>query len=105
MSCYTLKGERPLMTRHDWITGRHKTGLTQIDAAKKLGMSQAYLSQLEKGTRVAGAALAEKAARFYNLTAALPLPQPDEAVSVDPDRLEKELAALGYPKFSHAFKS
>ncbi|MEQ1935691.1 MAG: helix-turn-helix transcriptional regulator [Fimbriimonadaceae bacterium] len=89
------------MSPHDWRVGRERRGLTQVVAAERFGVSQAYLSQLERGSRVAGAALAEKAATFYGLATALPLPEPDAAVRVDSDRIEKDLASLGYPKFAH----
>ncbi|MEQ1884976.1 MAG: helix-turn-helix transcriptional regulator [Bryobacteraceae bacterium] len=93
------------MTSHGWRVGRQARGLTQVVAAERLGVSQAYLSQLEQGIRVAGAALAEKAARFYHLPTALPLPEPNEVFSVDPERLEGELAGLGYSKFFRGGKA
>ena len=93
------------MTAQEWAFGRGRKKLSQVQAAKRLGVSQAYLSQLENGSRVAGAALARKAAVFYRLPTAMPLPEPNEAAAVDPDGLQKDLAALGYPKFSHVFAS
>lgn len=89
------------MTAQEWVAGRGRKGLTQVRAAKILGVSQAYLSQLENGSRAAGAALARKAARLYRLPTAVPLPGPNEAVAADPSSLQEDLAALGYPKFSH----
>ena len=89
------------MTVREWIAGRQGAGLTQVQAAKALGVSQPYLSQLEKGARSAGTTLARKAAALYRLPTALPLPGPEEAAVAEPENLEKELAALGYPKFAH----
>src|SRR5689334_20628576 len=91
------------MTPEQWTAGRAKAGLTQVQAAQVLGISQPYLSQLESGSRVAAAALAESAASFYGLPpTALPLPDPLAAPEVEPDRLQSELAALGYPGFPRA---
>src|SRR5262249_21854451 len=98
-----LYNESRKMTVQEWVVGRNRKGLTQVRAAKMLGVSQAYLSQLENGSRVAGDALARKAADFYQLPTAIPLPKPNEPIVVDPEGLQKDLAALGYPKFSHVF--
>lgn len=90
------------MTAHEWVSGRKKSGLTQVQAVALLGVSQPYLSQLENGSRVAAEPLAKKGAELYQLPTALPLPEPEEAAALaSPDQLQKELAALGYPKFAH----
>jgi transcriptional regulator with XRE-family HTH domain len=84
-----------------WLLGRKKCNLTQTQAANALGISQPYLSQLEKGTRVATPDLARKAMALYGLSpTVLPVcePEPD---TVEPNCLEKRLAALGYPGFAH----
>src|SRR5262249_37467972 len=53
-------------------------------------------------TRVAPLHLVEKAIAVYGASpAALPLPAPEEATAAEPDNLEKQLAALGYPAFAH----
>jgi len=76
--------------------------MTQLQAAQALGISQPFLSQLENGARVASAALAQKAMDLYKPSPTLlPLREPEQATAVEPDRLEMELAALGYPGFSH----
>lgn len=65
-------------------------------------MTQPYLSQLETGVRVAGAELARRAARLYDLPpSALPLPDPLNVQDVSPHDLERKLASLGYPGFEH----
>jgi transcriptional regulator with XRE-family HTH domain len=88
------------MTAQQWIIGREAAGLTQVEAAEALHVSQPYLSQLETGAREASAALAKRAARLYALPAtALPLPMEPDAMP--PDRLARQLAGLGYPPFAH----
>jgi transcriptional regulator with XRE-family HTH domain len=87
------------MTGPQWTTGREKAGLTQVAAAKALGVSQPYLSQLETGHRASAPALARRAAALYGLPpTALPLA---EAETVKADDLQHELAGLGYPEFAH----
>jgi len=90
------------MTAEQWRTGRTKAGLTQVDAARSLNVSQPYLSQLEAGLRVAGAGLARRAARLYALPpTALPLPEPVDVRGVSPDEIQRELASLDYPGFEY----
>ncbi|HTS51486.1 MAG TPA: helix-turn-helix transcriptional regulator [Bryobacteraceae bacterium] len=89
------------MTPEQWKAGREKVGLTQVEAAIALGVSQPYLSQLEKGLRASGFALARKAAKLYRLPTAVPLKGPLERSSVTPDELQRKLASLGYPGFAH----
>ena len=91
------------------MTGKHlqaarkQKGWKQEHAALKLGVSQAYLSLLEKDARRVPEKLAVKAVRVYGLSEAL-LPVEtgwDQPSIVDDDRLASELAALGYPGLSH----
>ena len=90
------------MTSAEWTTGRNKAGLTQVTAARSLGVSQPYLSQLEKGLRVASDALARRAARLYKLPpTVLPLPAIQDVHDVSPNDLQRRFAALGYPGFEH----
>jgi transcriptional regulator with XRE-family HTH domain len=90
------------MTAEQWKTGRENAGLTQVEAACSLNVSQPYLSQLETGLRVAGAKLARHAAKLYKLSpTALPLPEPLGVPGVKPDDLQRKLASLGYPGFEH----
>ena len=90
------------MTAEQWTTGRNKSGLTQVAAARSLKVSQPYLSQLETGLRTASAQLARRAARLYKLSpTALPLPEPLAAQPGNPDDLQNQLASLGYPGFEH----
>jgi len=89
------------MTAAQWRSGREKAGLSQVVAASSLNVSQPYLSQLETGLRVASAELARKAAKLYELPAALPLSNPLNVRGRTPDELQRKLASLGYPGFEH----
>lgn len=87
------------MTGVQLKSGRGCKGWNQEQAALRLGVSQPYLSLLERGVRRVPEKLARKAAHVYGLSAAaLPL---DTAVDglgpSDPSTLAKELAGLGYP--------
>ena len=58
-----------LMTHEQLKAGRLKTALTQVHAALRLGVSQPYLSQLEKGERPITSELARSATTLYRLSA------------------------------------
>jgi transcriptional regulator with XRE-family HTH domain len=96
-----ISGKDKVMTAQQWKGGREIAGLTQVEAAHSLKVSQPYLSQLETGLRVAGAELARRAAKLYELPTALPLPEPLNVRVVPPDELQRGLASLGYPGFEH----
>ena len=82
--------------------GREQKGWTQEEAASKLGVSQPYLSLLEKGMRRVPEKLARKAATAYGLSAVtLPVADWDTVQHKDEGALAADLAALGYPGFSH----
>lgn len=91
------------MKYEQFKAGRLRAGLTQVQAARRLGVSQPYLSQLEKGERPVTKELARAAAALYQLPAtALPIPDTSsEGARVDPDNLARQLAGLGYPGFAH----
>jgi hypothetical protein len=72
------------MTAGQWKAGRERAGFTQAMAAHSLKVSQPYLSQLETGQRLAAPDLARKAAKLYDLPAALPLPEPLDLGKVRP---------------------
>jgi transcriptional regulator with XRE-family HTH domain len=91
------------MTGEQLRGGRDQKGWTQEEAASRLGMSQPYLSLLEKGLRRVPEKLARKAATAYGLSAAT-LPVNTNRVSAQTrseDTLAADLASLGYPGFSH----
>ena len=83
-------------------TGRLRAGLTQVEAASRLGLSQPYLSQVECGRRRLTARLARAMRRLYGLPATLlPLPPEAPARGADKQRFAAQLAALGYPGYAH----
>ncbi|MCI0337681.1 MAG: helix-turn-helix transcriptional regulator [Acidobacteria bacterium] len=91
------------MTGGQLRAAREQKGWNQEQARLKLGVSQAYLSLLERGERRIPEKLALKAVRVYGLSEAfLPLKSEwDEAPPPDNNSLASDLAALGYPGLSH----
>jgi transcriptional regulator with XRE-family HTH domain len=91
------------MTGSDLRTGREQKGWTQGESASRLGVSQPYLSLLEKGMRRVPERLARKAAVVYGLSAAtLPVQSDWETLQLKNEKsLASDLATLGYPGFSH----
>src|SRR5581483_8273545 len=90
------------MTARQWVTARQTAGLTQVQAARALTISQPYLSQLENGIRIAPPTLLQKAIDLYNVSpTAFPLPDAAQFTAVAPSRIERDLASLGYPPFAH----
>ena len=93
------------MTSHQLKAGRARAGLTQVKAAAKLGLSQAYLSLLESGARRVTPGVAHAAANLYDLEPpVLATPEPPRLRDVQ-RKLPHQLAALGYPGYSHLRKS
>jgi transcriptional regulator with XRE-family HTH domain len=84
-------------------SGRLAAGLTQVEAAERLGLSQPYFSQLERAQRPITPELARLATKVFKLSpAALPLPsESPSAGEIDGSRLARQLAGLGYPGFAH----
>lgn len=70
---------------------RAQNNLTQVDAARLLGVSQPYLSLLEKGARPLRRKLRDR----------LNVVRPDGEMRDTEDRLRAQLSALGYPGFAH----
>lgn len=91
------------MTGADLRSGREQKGWTQEQAALKLGVSQPYLSLLEKGMRRVPEKLARKAAKIFGLSATkLPVETSWHTVQAkDDESLASDLAALGYPGLSY----
>lgn len=89
------------MTGQALKTGREEANLTQQEAAAKLGLTQAYLSMLERGRRPVSDKLAAQATKIFKMPpTALPL----DAGSPSPlgeGAFKSELGALGYPSFSY----
>jgi transcriptional regulator with XRE-family HTH domain len=91
------------MTGEQLREARKLKGWNQQQAARRLGVSQTYLSLLEKGKRRVPERLGVKAVSVYGLSEAL-LPvtsAPDQAPVADEGKLASELATLGYPGLSH----
>jgi len=85
---------------------RRNRDWTQEEAAERLGVTQAYLSMMERGRRVVPAELARKAAELLRAPATtLPLREgrytAGDGKAAGSERLRRELAALGYPGFAH----
>ena len=81
---------------------RLAAGLTQRQAASRLGLSQPYLSQMECGRRRAPDRVLKGMRRLYGLRAtSLPLPAEPRRVAVAAERHASRLAALGYPGYAH----
>jgi transcriptional regulator with XRE-family HTH domain len=74
---------------------RRRNSLTQVDAAALLGVSQPYLSLLEKGARPLTAELRNR------LRVVHPAQRRDSAG----DGFQAKLSALGYPGFAHVTPS
>jgi transcriptional regulator with XRE-family HTH domain len=81
---------------------------TQQEAARKLGVTQAYLSMLERGTRPVSNGLASRVAERFDVPAtALPLGECETDCNErkrrrnDDSFFASALGALGYGGFSH----
>lgn len=75
-------------------------GLTQVKLARLLGVTQAYISQLEATRRPISRRLAERLAALPDLPPVVLPPQPARGTDTRADALlGADLAALGYPGF------
>jgi transcriptional regulator with XRE-family HTH domain len=93
------------MTGQDLRKARQQKGWTQEQAARRLGMTQAYLSMLENGQRgFSGSVLRRTLQKFQVAPTALPLPLDPPLLPCSSDALRKDLAALGYPGFSYLYR-
>jgi transcriptional regulator with XRE-family HTH domain len=74
---------------------------TQQEAASMLGLTQAYLSMVERGHRPVTPGLAAQAMKVFDLPpTALPL-EPEDSLVWNEDELKSDLGALGYPGFAY----
>jgi transcriptional regulator with XRE-family HTH domain len=90
------------MTGQDLQEARRKKGWTQQETAKKLGVTQAYLSMLESGRRPMPYALARRAVETLHAPPTnLPLRERALETPVESEKLGLQLASLGYPGFAH----
>lgn len=82
---------------------REQRGWSQEEAAQKLGVSQPYLSMLERGRRSLSPTLVRKAMRAYDLppTFLPPSDLPEKEGLPDEQALGEDLGRLGYPGFAY----
>ena len=91
------------MTNQQFKAGRVQARLTQMQAARRLGLSQPYLSQLERSQRPVTPKLARLATKVYGLPpTCLPVHETTTfGKDLDASRLARQLSGLGYPSFAH----
>ena len=90
------------MNAHDLKSGRSSKGLSQVQAAARLGVSQSYLAMLESGGRRLTSELSRRAMKVYDLPpTVLPPSDVPSHRRVDAETLVRDLAALGYPGFAY----
>lgn len=82
---------------------RKRAGWSQQKAAAAVGVSQSYLSMMEKGERPLRAEVARRMVRAYKLSPVSLPPSHDrwEPKTVAPQQLAADLAGLGYPGFAY----
>jgi transcriptional regulator with XRE-family HTH domain len=82
--------------------GRLAKGLSQVEAGRRLKVSQSYLAMLEGGVRRLTPELARRAMQVYDLTpTALPPSELNVASNETAETLAGDLAALGYPGLAY----
>jgi transcriptional regulator with XRE-family HTH domain len=95
------------MNGEQLLKARLSRNWEQQATADKLKVSQPYLSLIEAGKRRVTEKLARRAVKVFNLPpTVLPVKSSSEvARSNSANRLASQIAALGYPKFSHLRKT
>jgi len=88
------------MTSSELKSARHKAGLTQHNAAKRLGVTQPYLSMLERGKRSVSASVTVRVATLLPLDPTS-LPLSLTRAAPDEDEIHQQLGALHYPGFAY----
>ena len=89
-----------LMNQADLRTARQQRGWSEQETARKLGVSQSYLSMLEAGRRRLTSRVARRAMNVFGLPPTV-LPPSPPAQQWSAEALAQQLAALGYPGFAH----
>jgi transcriptional regulator with XRE-family HTH domain len=79
---------------------REERRWNQQEAAARLGVTQAYLSMLERGQRRPSSSLTRRLMQVYELPPTV-LPAHELKQNVSADFLARELALFGYPGFAH----
>jgi len=96
LSCYILS-----MTGADLKNARKASSWTQAQAAVRLGVTQAYLSMVERGDRAVSSELASRTIEVLEVPAtALPLTEYQSHVR-DAGFFQAMLGTLGYPGFAY----
>ncbi len=93
--CYIL-----VMSGEALRQAREAKGLSQGDVAEALGVSQAYVSMLEKNRRSVPGHLGRKLVSLLGLSASA-LPVSDDVAPFLPDKTARALGTLGYEGFAH----
>jgi len=89
------------MTRVELKSARKASSWTQAQAAARLGITQAYLSMVERGERAVSSELASRAVEVFEVSAtALPLAE-YQTRSRDAGFFQTMLGSLGYPGFAY----
>ncbi|HKD79559.1 MAG TPA: helix-turn-helix transcriptional regulator [Candidatus Angelobacter sp.] len=92
------------MTGRELRQAREKKGWTQEEAAPRLGLSQSYLSMLEKDKRAVPKARLEQVLNVYDYVLSpleLPLQGEESWGELGNQEVAEQLAGLGYPGFSY----
>src|SRR5260370_23265162 len=84
-------------------TARLAKGVSQVEAARRLKVSQSYLAMLEGGVRRLTPELVRRATRVYGLAPTAPPPSELNVVNnrTASETLAGDLAALGYPGLAY----
>jgi transcriptional regulator with XRE-family HTH domain len=90
------------MNATELLNARQTAKLEQIDAAKKLGISQPYLSLLESGKREITEKIALRAVKMFRLppTSIPPKFNFEDSQPVSNEILREDIAALGFADFA-----
>jgi len=89
------------MSANELKSARTAKGLTQAEAANRLGVSQPYVAMLESGERRLTRRLAQRVMRVYALPPTAVPPSDSLKEPKGASELAADLAALDYPGFSH----
>ena len=89
------------VTGDELKNARKASAWTQVQAAARLGVTQAYLSMVERGERAVSSELASKAVEVFEVPAtALPLTE-YKTRARDAGFFQSMLGSLGYPGFAY----
>jgi transcriptional regulator with XRE-family HTH domain len=89
------------MSGDDLKTARTASDWTQAEAAHRLGVTQAYLSMVERGSRPVSDDLLSAVLRVFPLPATARPIQDQHAVTVGEEFFKRALGELGYPGFAY----